>query len=102
MSQAVVHGKTVYLSGHVAEGATVTEHARSILARIDAVLAEAGSSKSNLLSAQIWLADVATFDEMNAVWESWIDPANPPARATVESRLAKPSYLIEIAVIAAL
>jgi enamine deaminase RidA (YjgF/YER057c/UK114 family) len=101
MSRAVVHGDTVYLSGHVSEGATVAEQAGKILARIDALLDEAGTNKSNLLSAQIWLSDIATFDEMNAVWESWIDPGAPPARATVESRLAGPEYLIEIAVIAA-
>ena len=101
MSKAVVHGDTVYLSGHVAEGATVTEQTQSILARIEALLTEAGTDKSKLLSAQIWLADIATFDEMNAVWEAWIVPGRPPARATVESRLAGPEYLIEIAAIAA-
>jgi enamine deaminase RidA (YjgF/YER057c/UK114 family) len=102
MSQAVVHGDTVYLSGHVSEGATVTEQAQRILARIEAVLDLAGTDKSKLLSAQIWLADIATFDEMNAVWETWIVPGEPPARATVESRLADPKYLIEISIIAAL
>lgn len=101
MSRAVVHGDTVYVSGHVDRGANVTEQTRSILTRIEALLAEAGTNKSHLLSAQIWLADIGTFDEMNAVWEAWIDPAAPPARATVESRLAGPEYLIEIAVIAA-
>jgi enamine deaminase RidA (YjgF/YER057c/UK114 family) len=101
MSKGVVHGNTMYVSGHVSEGATVTEQAQRILARIEAVLAEAGTNKSKLLSAQIWLADISTFDEMNAVWEAWIVPGEPPARASVESRLAGPSYLIEIAVIAA-
>jgi enamine deaminase RidA (YjgF/YER057c/UK114 family) len=101
MSQAVVHGDTVYLSGHVAEGATVTEQARAILACIEAVLAEAGTDKSKLLSVQIWLADIATFAEMNAVWEAWTVPGQPPARATVESSLADPQYLIEISAIAA-
>jgi enamine deaminase RidA (YjgF/YER057c/UK114 family) len=101
MSKAVVHGDTVYLSGHVAVGATVTEQAQSILARIEVLLIEAGTDKSKVLSAQIWLADIATFDEMNAVWEAWIDPGHPPARATVESRLAGPEYLIEISAIAA-
>jgi enamine deaminase RidA (YjgF/YER057c/UK114 family) len=96
-----VHRDTVYLSGHISEGATVTEQAQRILASIDAVLAKAGTDKSKLLSAQIWLTDIATFDEMNAVWEAWIDPSNPPARATVESRLAGPAYLIEISAIAA-
>jgi enamine deaminase RidA (YjgF/YER057c/UK114 family) len=101
MSKAVVHGNTVYLSGHVAEGSTVTEQAQTILARIEALLLEAGTNKSKLLSAQIWLADIATFDEMNAVWDAWIVPEQPPARATVESRLAGPEYLIEISAIAA-
>ena len=101
MSRAVVHGETVYISGHVSEGATVAEQAERILARIETTLHHAGSSKSKLLSAQIWLADIATFDEMNAVWEAWIAPGEPPARATVESRLAGPEYLIEIAAIAA-
>jgi enamine deaminase RidA (YjgF/YER057c/UK114 family) len=101
MSKAVVHGDTVYVSGNVSEGANVAEQAKRILANIDAVLDRAGTDKSKLLSAQIWLADIATFDEMNAVWEAWIVPGEPPARATVESRLAKPAYLVEIAVIAA-
>jgi enamine deaminase RidA (YjgF/YER057c/UK114 family) len=101
MSKAVVHAGTVYVSGNVAEGTSVTEQARTILANIEAVLDQAGTDKSKLLSAQIWLADIATFDEMNAVWEAWIVPGEPPARATVESRLANPKYLIEISVIAA-
>jgi enamine deaminase RidA (YjgF/YER057c/UK114 family) len=101
MSKAVVHGDTVYVSGHVSEGATVTEQAQRILARIEEVLDRAGTEKSKLLSAQIWLADIATFDEMNAVWEAWIAPGEAPARATVESRLAGPQYLIEIAAMAA-
>ena len=64
-------------------------------------LAAAGTSRAGLLSAQIWLSDIAKFDEMNAAWEAWIDPANPPARATVEAKLASPDYLVEISVIAA-
>ncbi len=102
MSKAVVHGNTVYVSGHVAEGSTVTEQARAILTRIETLLVEAGTDKSKLLSAQIWLADIETFDEMNAVWEAWIVPGEPPSRATVESRLADPQYLIEVAAIAAI
>ena len=100
MSRAVVHGDTVYWRPRDREGERHRAGAR-ILARIEALLAEAGTTKSSLLSAQIWLSDIGTFDEMNAVWEAWIDPAAPPARATVESRLAGPEYLIEIAVIAA-
>jgi len=102
MSQAVVHGGVVYLAGQVgAPGASVTEQTRAVLAQIDRLLAEAGSDKSRLLSATIWLDDIADFGEMNAVWEAWIDPANPPARATGESRLAAPEFKVEIIVTAA-
>ena len=105
MSQAVVHGTTVYLAGQVApadSGATtVAAQAKVILAQIDRLLAEAGSSKQNLLSATIWLQDMGTFNEMNEVWDKWVVPGSTPARATVEARLAVPQYLIEIAVIAA-
>jgi enamine deaminase RidA (YjgF/YER057c/UK114 family) len=107
MSRAVVHDGTaqgtVYVSGHVSavEGG-VAAQTRDILAAIDDVLARAHTNKSHLLLVQIWLADIGTFDEMNAVWEAWIDPRNPPARATVEARLAGDEYLVEIAAIAAL
>jgi enamine deaminase RidA (YjgF/YER057c/UK114 family) len=85
-AQAVVHGDTVYLE---------------ILAAIDGHLATAGTNKSKLLSASIWLPDIATFDEMNRAWDEWVDPANLPARATVEARLASTDYKVEIAVVAA-
>jgi enamine deaminase RidA (YjgF/YER057c/UK114 family) len=102
MSQAVIHNKTVYLAGQVAAGATVTIQTREILATIDALLAEAGTDKSRLLSATIWLTDMATFAEMNSVWQSWVVPGETPARATVVSaQLASAEYRIEIAVIAA-
>jgi len=103
MSRAVVHGDTVYLAGHVAKepAGSVRGQTEAILRAIDARLAAAGSDKSKLLSANIWLADIGRFEEMNAVWDAWVDPANPPARATVEARLASPDYLVEIAVIAA-
>ena len=103
MSGAVVHGDTVYLAGHVSKepSGDVRGQAAAILKRIDARLAEAGTDKSKLLSATIWLADMGGFEAMNAVWDAWVDPANPPARATVEARLASPDYLVEIAVIAA-
>ena len=102
MSQAVVHGNPVYLAGQVAApGASVAEQTRAVLARIDALLADAGTDKSRILSATIWLADIGTFAEMNSVWDGWIDPANPPARATGESRLAAPEYKVEIIVTAA-
>lgn len=102
MSQAVIHGDTVYLAGQVgAPGESVTVQTKAILASIDALLARAGSDKSKILSATIWLADMASFGEMNAVWDGWVDPANPPARATGEAKLATPDYRVEIIVVAA-
>lgn len=104
MSQAVVHGGTVYLAGQVAEeqaGGSVAEQTREILARIDRILAEAGTDKTKLVAASIWLADIATFDEMNAVWDAWVAEGCAPARATVEAKLAAPRYKVEIAVTAA-
>jgi enamine deaminase RidA (YjgF/YER057c/UK114 family) len=104
MSQAVVHGNTVYLAGQVAQkaaGKSVTDQTRDILETIDKLLADAGSDKSKLLSAQIYLTNIATFNEMNKVWEAWVSPGNTPARATVEAKLAAPQYTVEIMVIAA-
>lgn len=102
MSEAVVNAGLVYLAGQVGEGDDITAQTRDVLASIDRVLAEAGTSKSNLLQATVWLADMADFAAMNAVWEAWIDPANPPARATGEVRLAGDEYRIEIIAVAAL
>jgi enamine deaminase RidA (YjgF/YER057c/UK114 family) len=104
MSQAVVHGDTVYLAGQVAQragGKSVTEQTRDILETIDKLLAGAGTDKSKLLSAQIFLTDISTFGEMNKVWEAWVSPGNTPARATVEAKLAAPEFTVEIMVIAA-
>ena len=105
MSQAVIHNKTVYLAGQVAAGAagkSVAEQTRDILSRIDSLLAEAKSDKRNLLSATIWLTDMATFSDMNQAWDAWVAPGATPARATVMSaQLAAPEYAVEIAVIAA-
>ena len=105
MSQVVIHDKTVYLAGQVAahaEGRSVAEQTREILSTIDSLLAEARTDKSKLLSATIWLTDMATFDDMNGVWERWVVPGAAPARATVlSSELAGSAYKIEIAVIAA-
>jgi enamine deaminase RidA (YjgF/YER057c/UK114 family) len=105
MSQAVVHGNTVYVAGQVARNApngSVTDQTKDILAIIDRLLAQAGSDKSKLLSANIWLADIASFNEMNAVWDAWVAPGSTPCRACVESRLASPQYNVEIMVTAAL
>ena len=104
MSGAVVHGNTVYLAGQVAQnaaGQSVTEQTKDILSIIDGLLAEAGTDKSKLLMANIWLTDIGTFQEMNAVWDGWVSPGNAPARATVEAKLAAPAFKVEIAVIAA-
>ena len=102
MSAAVVHGNTVYVAGQVSGDApTAKGQTEQILKKIDGLLATAGSSKSKLLSATVYLANMATYDDMNAAWDAWVDPANTPARATVEARLAAPRYLVEIAAIAA-
>lgn len=101
MSQAVVHNGTVYLAGQVAKGENVTEQTQAILAQIDTLLAAAGSDKTRLLSATIYLTDMATFGDMNKVWESWVVGGATPARATVAAGLAAPEYKVEIAVVAA-
>lgn len=104
MSAAVVHGNTVYLAGQVADksaGQGVVEQTREILGLIDGLLAEAGTDKSKLLMVNIWLTDIATFQQMNSVWDAWVSPGNPPARATVEAKLAGEQYKVEIAVVAA-
>ena len=102
MSQAVVHGDTIYLAGQVGTpGASVTEQTRELLGKIDGLLAGAGSSKSKILQATVWLASMDDFAEMNAVWDAWIDPAAPPTRACGESRLAAPGYKVEVIVVAA-
>ena len=105
MSGIVVHNGTVYLSGYVAEaaaGQSVAAQTADILEQIDKALASVGSDKTKILQTTIWLADISTFDEMNAAWDAWVDKANMPARATVEARLASPDYKIEIGGIAAL
>jgi enamine deaminase RidA (YjgF/YER057c/UK114 family) len=104
MSKAVVHGNTVYLAGIVADnpkGRNVTEQAKDIVGQIDRLLAMAGSDKTKLLSANIYLADMASFAEMNAVWDTWVVLGHTPARATVEAKLAAPDYKLEIMVVAA-
>ncbi|MDI4667424.1 RidA family protein, partial [Xanthobacter autotrophicus] len=78
MSEAVIHGNTVYLAGQVAEGPDVESQTRAVLASIDALLARAGTDKSRLLTATIWLSDIANFSGMNAVWDAWVDQDNPP------------------------
>lgn len=102
MSQAVVHGDTVYLAGQVgAPGESVTAQTTAILAQVEELLARAGSGKSKILAATIWLADMSDFGEMNAVWDAWVDGQDAPARATGEAKLATPDYKVEIIVTAA-
>ena len=104
MSQAVVHGSMVFVAGQVAQehaGASVAKQTAEILGRIDGLLAAAGTDKTNLLQASIWLADIGTFEEMNKVWDAWVAPGAAPARATVEARLAAKQFTVEIAVVAA-
>jgi len=98
------HNGTVYLAGMTADDTSgdVIQQTRDTLAKLDHYLAMAGSNKSQLLTAQIWLRDIADFDRMNEVWDAWIDRAAMPVRATVEARLAGDAYRVEIMVTAAL
>jgi enamine deaminase RidA (YjgF/YER057c/UK114 family) len=103
MSAGVRFGDVIWLAGTVSADRSlgVRGQTAAILERISERLAELGSDKTRILMANVWLADIATFDEMNAAWDAWVDPAHLPARATVEARLASPDYLVEIAVVAA-
>lgn len=103
MSQAVIHNGTVYLAGQVGSpGDDTAAQTREILATIEDLLAAAGTDKSRLLQATIWLADMADFEAMNAVWDAWIGGQNPPTRATGHVKLASPDYRVEIIAVAAL
>lgn len=103
MSQAVIHKGLVYLAGQVgAPGEDTAAQTRAVLGKIDALLAEAGTDKSRILTATIWLADMDDFGAMNEVWDQWVGGANAPARATGEVKLATPDYRVEIIVTAAL
>ena len=103
MSEATVFNGVAYLAGQVGNpGGSVADQTRDILAEIDRLLGLAGTNKTRILSAQIWLADISTFAEMNAVWDAWVPNGHTPARATGEAKLATPEYLVEIIVIAAL
>ncbi len=102
MSQAVAAGGLLFTAGQVAAGNGVTAQTNSILAQIDALLGDAGTSKANLVSASIWLADMADFAEFNSVWDRWVIPGATPARATVGAALAADTFRVEIAVIATL
>ena len=103
MSQIVIHGDTVYLAGQVANDskADITVQTQQVLQKIDALLAEAGSDKGKILSAQIWLTSMGHFAQMNEVWDAWVPEGHAPARACIEARLASPDLLVEIGIIAA-
>jgi len=103
MSQSVIHDNTVYLAGQVASdsSANITVQTQQVLDKIDTLLAEAGSEKSRILSAQIWLTNIGHFAEMNQVWDAWVPEGDAPARACIEARLASPDLLVEIGIIAA-
>jgi len=103
MSQIVIHGDTVYLAGQVASDASadITVQTQQVLQKIDTLLAEAGSNKNNILSAQIWIASMGHFAQMNEVWDAWIADGHAPARACIEARLASPDLLVEVGIVAA-
>jgi len=104
MSEASIHNGIVYLAGQVPEDTSldIEGQTREVLAAIDALLAQAGSDKTRILRAQIFLADIADFAGMNRAWDAWVVPGNAPARATVEAKLAKPEWKVEIVVTAAI
>ncbi len=103
MSQIVIHGDTIYLAGQVAAdpAADVREQTRQVLQKINDLLAEAGSDKTQILSAQVWLASIGHFAQMNEIWDAWVPQGHAPARACIEARLATPDLLVEIGIIAA-
>ena len=104
MSEMAVHNGTVYLAGQIADDATQDIHGQTqqVLAAVDALLARAGSDKSRILMAHIFLVDMADFDGMNAVWDAWVAADHTPPRATVQAQLAKPGWKIEMVVTAAI
>jgi enamine deaminase RidA (YjgF/YER057c/UK114 family) len=104
LAGAVVHGDTVYLAGQVADDPTQDAEGQTadILRQIDALLAEAGTDKAHLLSCQVFLADIADLAGMNRAWDAWLDRSSPPARATVQAKLADPRWRVEITAVAAL
>lgn len=103
LSEVAIHNGTIYLAGQIAEDLTqdIAGQTREVLAHIDRLLAEAGSDKSHILMCQIFIADMRDFNGMNAAWNEWVADGNSPPRATVEARLAKPEWLVEMVVTAA-
>jgi enamine deaminase RidA (YjgF/YER057c/UK114 family) len=103
MSQIVIHGDSVYLAGQVADDPTadIKEQTRQVLHKVETLLAEAGSGKNKILSAQIWIANIGHFAQMNEIWDAWVPAGDAPARACIEARLASPDLLVEVGIIAA-
>ena len=103
LSEVAIHNGTVYLAGQIAEDVTqdIAGQTREVLGHIDRLLNEAGSDKSHILMCQIFIADMKYFAGMNAVWNEWVAEEASPPRATVEARLAKPEWLVEMVVTAA-
>ena len=103
MSEAVCYNGIVWVAGQVGQpGDGVADQTRTCLAEVDRILALAGTDKTRILSAQIWMADMADFTAMNAVWDAWVPQGHTPARATGEAKLATAAYLVEVIVVAAL
>jgi len=103
MSRAVIHDNRVFLAGLTASDTSqdIQSQTKQILDKIDDYLKQAGTSKSNLLTANLWIKDMAMFSAMNEIWNAWVDPSNPPARACVKAEMARPEVLVEIMVTAA-
>lgn len=103
LSEMAIHNNTIYLAGQVADDTSqdITGQTKQVLAAIDKLLAEAGSDKTQILSTTIYITDMADFPAMNAVWDAWVAQGNTPPRATVEAKLAKPVYKVEIQLTAA-
>jgi len=104
LSEMAIHNGTIYLAGQVADDPSqdITSQTQQVLASIDRLLAEAGSDKTKILSTTIYIASMADFPAMNAVWDAWVPQGNTPPRATVEAKLARADFKVEIQIIAAL
>lgn len=101
MSRAVIHNNTAYLCGQTSDGKDITEQTTLMLKKVDALLEDIGSNKNKILSATIYLSDMKDFQDMNAVWDAWVEKGFTPARACVEAKMAREALLVEISVIAA-
>lgn len=103
MSKIVINNGVVYLAGQVAEDANegIKEQTKTMLAKVEALLAEAGSDIEHILSATLYIRDMKDFAQMNEVWDAWVPEGHAPARACVEARLARPELLIEVSIVAA-